>query len=67
MCCGGSASFSGFNERLKQEMIGANPEPMSIKVVNVTDKKENFVWIGGSILSSLTTFEQMWISLAEYE
>jgi actin-related protein len=25
------------------------------------------VWIGGSILSSLSTFQQMWISKSEYD
>ena len=25
------------------------------------------VWIGGSILSSLSTFQQMWISKGEYD
>merc|ERR1712157_268750 len=37
-----------------------------IKVVAPPERKYS-VWIGGSILSSLSTFQQMWISKGEYD
>ena len=42
------------------------PSTMKIKVVAPPERKYS-VWIGGSILSSLNTFQQMWISKGEYD
>jgi len=39
---------------------------MKIKVVAPAERKYS-VWIGGSILSSLSTFQQMWITKSEFE
>ena len=39
---------------------------LQIKVVAPPERKYS-VWIGGSILASLSTFQQMWISKAEYD
>jgi actin-related protein len=39
---------------------------MKIKIVAPPERKYS-VWIGGSILSSLSTFESMWITKAEYD
>ena len=65
---GGSSLFPGFLERLQQELTGlytgskvrisASPNPVERKFGS---------WIGGSILASLGTFHQMWISKKEYE
>ena len=38
---------------------------MTIKIIAPPERKY-FVWIGGSILSLLLTFEEMWISKNEY-
>lgn len=42
------------------------PSTMKIKVIAPPDRKYS-VWIGGSILASLSTFQQMWISKGEYD
>ena len=39
---------------------------MKIKVVAPPERKYS-VWIGGSILASLSTFQQMWIAKSEYD
>lgn len=39
---------------------------MKIKVVAAPERQYS-VWIGGSILSSFSTFQQMWVSKAEYD
>ncbi|MFQ6647482.1 hypothetical protein Gotur_021154 [Gossypium turneri] len=39
---------------------------VKIKVVAPPERKYS-VWIGGSILASLSTFQQMWISKGEYD
>ena len=42
------------------------PSTMKVKIIAPPERKYS-VWIGGSILSSLSTFQQMWISKEEYD
>jgi len=63
---GGSTMFEGIAERLTKEMTRLAPSTMKIKVVAPPERKYS-VWIGGSILASLSTFQQMWISKQEYD
>merc|ERR1712160_172368 len=55
----------GIGERMTKELTALAPSTMKIKVVAPPERKYS-VWIGGSILSSLSTFQQMWISKGEY-
>jgi actin-related protein len=63
---GGTTMFQGIGERMTKEMTAMAPSTMRIKVVAPPERKYS-VWIGGSILSSLSTFQQMWISKQEYD
>ena len=63
---GGSTMFPGIGERMTKELTALAPSTMKIKVVAPPERKYS-VWIGGSILSSLSTFQSMWISKAEYD
>merc|ERR1712025_344903 len=60
-----SCSFS-FGRVMQQEITDLAPPSMKIKIVAPPERKYS-VWIGGSILSSLSTFQQMWISKQEYD
>ena len=62
----GSTMFPGIVERLTREMTSLVPTAMKVRVVAPPERKYS-VWIGGSILSSLTTFQSMWVTKAEYE
>lgn len=65
---GGSSLYSGFAERLQQELTAVYPG-MRVRIAasgNAVERKFGS-WIGGSILASLGTFHQMWISRKEYE
>lgn len=42
------------------------PSTMKVKIIAPPERKYS-VWIGGSILASLSTFQQMWISKSEYD
>ena len=46
-------------------LIGV-PHRDQVKIVAPPERKYS-VWIGGSILASLSTFQQMWISKQEYD
>jgi actin len=52
---GGSTMFNGIAERLNKEVLALAPSSMKIKVIAPPERKYS-VWIGGSILSSLSTF-----------
>jgi len=62
---GGNTMFPGFADRFKKEITDLAPSKMNVNVVDRPERKY-CVWIGGSILASLTTFQQMWISKKEY-
>jgi len=63
---GGSTMFPKIDERLKKEVEALAPASMTIKIIAPPERKYS-VWIGGSILSSLSTFEEMWITKDEYD
>jgi actin beta/gamma 1 len=63
---GGTTMFPGIAERLTKEVTALAPATMKIKVVAPPERKYS-VWIGGSILASLSTFQSMWISKEEYD
>ena len=63
---GGTTMFEGIAERLNKELVALAPAAMKIKITAPPERKYS-VWIGGSILASLNTFQQMWISKEEYD
>lgn len=63
---GGSTMFPGMADRIQKEIAALAPCSMKIKIIAPPERKYS-VWIGGSILASLTTFQQMWISKMEYD
>jgi actin-related protein len=63
---GGSTMFEGIAERMNKEIVALAPNTMKVKITAPPERKYS-VWIGGSILASLTTFQQMWISKGEYD
>jgi actin len=63
---GGTTMFDGISERMTKELTFLAPSSMKIKVVAPPERKYS-VWIGESILASLSTFQEMWISKDEYE
>ncbi|EGG15008.1 actin-like protein 6A [Cavenderia fasciculata] len=65
---GGNTLFQGFSDRLYYELGELSHAFGKVKVVtpNVTERKYS-VWIGGSILGSLGSFQQMWMSKSEWE
>jgi len=66
VCSGGSTMFEGIAERLTKEITALAPPTMTVKVIAPPERKYS-VWIGGSILSALGTFQSMWITKAEYD
>jgi len=63
---GGTTMFAGIADRMQKELVNLAPSTIKIKIIAPPERKYS-VWIGGSILSSLSTFGEMWISKEEYD
>jgi len=63
---GGTTMFKDIDNRLQQEVTALAPPSAKVKIVAPPERKYS-VWIGGSILSSLSTFQDMWITKDEYD
>merc|ERR1712026_481848 len=53
---GGTTMYPGIADRMQKEITALAPP-----------ERKCSGWIGGSILASLSTFQQMWISKQEYD
>ena len=63
---GGTTMFPGISDRLQKELTSLSPSSMKVKIVAPPERKYS-VWIGGSILASLSTFQNLWCSKQEYD
>jgi actin-related protein len=71
---GGTTMFDKIDQRLLKEITRLAPKSLSqgdnakknIRITAPPERKYS-VWIGGSILASLSTFQQMWITKGEYD
>lgn len=63
---GGNSMFEGLPERFRKEIIYLAPESLKeeVNVISSPERKFN-AWIGGQILSSLSTLK--WVTKSEYE
>ncbi|XP_078260606.1 actin-5-like isoform X1 [Rhinoraja longicauda] len=63
---GGSTLFPGLEERLLKEI--KSQVPSGLQVTICAPKNRNYsVWIGASILTSLTAFKDMWVTSNDYK
>ncbi|KAF7967356.1 hypothetical protein HWV62_34633 [Athelia sp. TMB] len=63
---GGTTMFPGIADRMQKEITALAPSGMKVKIVAPPERKYS-VWIGGSILASLSTFQNLWVSKQEYD
>ena len=65
---GGNTMFEGFRERFTNEIKALADYKYKEAVKVIADNRKNLAaLIGGSVLSSLSNFEQKWITKNEYE
>ncbi|NXA31129.1 ACT protein, partial [Eudromia elegans] len=65
LLAGGSSLFPGIAERLNKEMVLMVPGDARVRVSAPPERRFS-AWMGGSILASLSAFQHMWITMAEY-
>lgn len=63
---GGSTSFPGLDKRLVKDIAKMVPANTPVQVIAPPERKIS-VWMGGSILASLSAFQDMWITDAEFK
>ncbi len=63
---GGSTLFSNLHERLQKEIVQMIPSSVKMKILAPPQRKYS-VWLGGSILSALSTFQHLWLSKEDYD
>ncbi|KAM7044458.1 LOW QUALITY PROTEIN: actin, cytoplasmic 1-like [Molossus nigricans] len=63
---GGTSMYPGIADKMQKEITALAPSTTKIKIIAPPEHKYS-VWIGGSILASLSTFQQMWISKQEFD
>ncbi|KAF4714786.1 Alpha-centractin, partial [Perkinsus olseni] len=63
---GGSTLFPGFGERLLAEMRKLVPKDARIKICAPPERKLS-AWVGGSVVSSLSSFKRVWLTREEYK
>ena len=63
---GGSTMYPGFNIRLEKAITALAPSGVKIKVIAPPERIHS-AWIGGSILTSTSAFQQLWISKQDYD
>lgn len=61
--------MQGFPDRLNRDLQHRAPSNTRLKMISCNGSVERRfgAWIGGSILASIGTFQQMWISSQEYD
>lgn len=63
---GGNTMINGFQERLNYELANMVSDKVKIKIIAPIERKFS-VWIGGSVLATLATFQSSWITKEEYQ
>lgn len=63
---GGTSKFRGFEPRIKKEIEKLAPSSVSVNVI-APEKRHISAWIGGSIMSTMSEFEEMCVNRSEFD
>ncbi|CAE6510976.1 unnamed protein product [Rhizoctonia solani] len=63
---GGNTMYHGIADRLQKELTSLSPPSMKVRIVAPPERRSS-VWIGGSILASLSSFQHLWCSKKDYD
>lgn len=58
--------FEGIADRLNKELSNMVSPNMRIKIAALAERKY-LVWLGGAILTELSSFQTRWITKVEYQ
>ncbi|KAM8927472.1 actin-like [Pelodytes ibericus] len=63
---GGSTLFPGLDTRMLKEIQIQAPAGVPVKIIAPPERKY-CAWIGGSVLTCLTSFKEMWVTILDYK
>jgi len=63
---GGNSMFPGIADRMQAEITALAPASMKIKI-SAPPERNNSVWLGGSVIASLSTFKDFYITKADFD
>ena len=63
---GGCTMFEGMQARMQKEVQALAPSSLTPEVTSPADRKHS-AWLGGAILSSMSSFESMFIRKSEFD
>ena len=63
---GGTTMFDGISSRLTNDITEIAPATIKAKIISPPERKYS-AWIGGSILSSISTIPDLWITKDDYD
>ena len=63
---GGTSLLRGISQRIDKDVVKLAPSTTKVHII-APEEREYSEWVGGSILTSLSTFEEMWITKDEYD
>jgi len=63
---GGNTKFPGFEKRIFTELKKLLPEGTTVGIRALANR-EHMTWVGGARLSSLSSFQRLWMTRAEYK
>jgi len=68
ICAGGNTRFKNFETRLQTEVgkIASRHTRAKVEVIAPADRSIS-AWLGGSVLASLDSFKELWVTRLEYE
>ena len=63
---GGNTMFEGFQERLLREIEKKVPSDTKVQILAPLERKFS-TWVGGSVLTSIPSFKNHWITAEQFE
>lgn len=63
---GGNTLFKGLAHRLSNDLLSAAPPTAKVRIYS-TQERQFLSWIGGGILTSISSFQSVWMTQAEYQ
>ena len=66
---GGNSLMGGFTSRIQSKVSELSPSNVKLKLVTFPFPSERKFapWIGGSIVSSLSSFQSFWVGMQEWQ
>lgn len=63
---GGNTMFKGLAHRVSNDLLASAPSSAKVKIYN-PQERQYLCWLGGGILTSISSFQSVWMTQGEYQ